>query len=371
VGVYWRRDVSGNLWAARRCGTSGPVPVKGASDVDGLLSSLPVIIFVVLLLAFLGLTAVRLGPRFLLRRLVGAVFVVLGVSFITFILGYLAPTSAVITQLGTHATPAAVAQLNHYYGLDLPWYEQYVTYLNHLLHFDLGYSYLDKSKSVWDTLRLFVPTSVTLGVTGTLLAIAVGVPMGLLAAVRANSRFDGAMQTVALVLYAVPVFVIIPFFQIVMLQLHTAGLPSLPVSGWGSLDTEVGPIVIFGATVYAYYLRLTRASMLEILQQDYVRTARAKGLRERVVVWRHAFRNAAIPLLTAVGPALAYVVIGLFIVESLFNIPGIGLQAITSIQGGDFPIVEATVMLLALSVVLLNLATDVAYGYADPRIRAE
>jgi ABC-type dipeptide/oligopeptide/nickel transport system permease component len=339
--------------------------------VDTLLNNLPAMIGAVFLLAFLAFTGIRLGARFLVRRLAGAIFVILGVSFITFILSHLAPTNAIYSQLGQRYTKQEYDTLAHFYGLDLPWYQQYVSYLGRLLHFDLGYSFVDRSRSVWSILQVYVPVSVTLGVSGIALALVLGIPSGLLAAVRANSRLDGAMQTLALVLYAVPIFVIIPFFQIAMLQLHFRGLPSLPVSGWGTPDKEIGPIVVYSATVYAYYLRLTRASMLEILQQDYVRTARAKGLKERVVVWRHAFRNAAIPLLTAIGPALAFVVVGLFIVENLFNIPGIGQETITAVQILDFPIVEATVILLALAVIFLNLATDIAYGFADPRIRAQ
>ncbi len=339
--------------------------------MDAFLSNLPAIIGAVLLLAFLAFTAIRLGPRFLIRRLAGMVFVLLGVTFIAFILTYFAPSNAAYNQCGQHCTPALYQALRHFYGLDLPWYQQYLDFVVRLLHFNLGYSFVDENQSVWGIIQLYLPASLLLGVAGTVLALILGIPTGLLAAVRANSRFDGAMQSVALVLYAVPVFVIIPFFDIVMVQLHTRGLPSLPVSGWGSPDTEIAPIVIFSLTVYAYYLRLTRASMLEILGQDYVRTARAKGLRERAVVWRHAFRNAMIPLLTAVGPALAYVVVGLFIIENLFNIPGIGQEAISAIESFDFPVVEGTVMLLAVAIVFMNLATDIAYGYADPRIRSQ
>ena len=156
-----------------------------------------------------------------------------------------------------------------------------------------------------------------------------------------------------------------------MVWLHSQGLPSLAVSGWGTIDTMIAPILIFSASIFAYYLRLTRASMLEVLGQDYVRTARAKGMHERTVVWRHAFRNALIPLLTAVGPALAFAVVGVFIVEIFFNIPGIGTETIAAITQRDFPVVQGTVILLSIAIVLMNLVTDVAYGFADPRIKTE
>jgi ABC-type dipeptide/oligopeptide/nickel transport system permease component len=203
------------------------------------------------------------------------------------------------------------------------------------------------------------------------LAVLVGVPLGVIAAVRARTRVDGTVQGVALVLFALPSFVIIPIFDLVMVWLHSQGLPSLAVSGWGTLDTMIAPIVIFSASIFAFYVRLTRSSMLEVLGQDYVRTARAKGIHERMVVWRHAFRNALIPLLTAVGPALAFAVVGVFVVELLFNIPGIGTETIAAITQRDFPVVQGTVILLAVTIVFMNLLTDIAYGFADPRIKTE
>ena len=329
------------------------------------------ILAVVVLLAFIAYATARIGPRFMVRRLAGLVFVLLGVSFIIFILGFFAPGDAIFTQLGQHYTPEAAAALRHAYGLDLPWYTQYLNFLNRLIHFDLGTSFDNDTRSVWDILRLYVPASVQLGISGTVLALIVGVPLGILAAVRANSRVDSSLQTVGLVLYALPSFVIIPLFFVAMVSLHQRGVPTLATSGWGTIDSEIAPIAIFGLGIFAYYLRLTRASLLEVLGQDYVRTARAKGVRERVVVWRHAFRNAVIPLLTAVGPALAFAVVGVFIVEDLFNIPGIGQETIAAIGNRDFPIVQGVTILLASAVVFMNLVTDVAYGLADPRIKTQ
>jgi ABC-type dipeptide/oligopeptide/nickel transport system permease component len=336
-----------------------------------LLSTAAPVIIAIAVLALLVLAGFRLGMRFLIRRLVGLVFVVIGVTFITFIMGFFAPGNAVYTQLGQHYTPESYAQLTHFYGLDLPWYQQYGNFLGRLLHFDLGYSYITDSDTVWAILQRYVPASLQLGVSGVLLAVLVGVPTGVVAAVRARTRVDSALQGIALVLYALPSFVIIPIYDLAMVWLHTQGLPSLAVSGWGTPDTMIAPIVIFGASIFAYYVRLTRSSMLEVLQQDYVRTARAKGMRERVVVWRHAFRNALIPLLTAIGPALAFAVVGVFVVEVLFNIPGIGTETVAAITQRNFPVVQGTVILLSIAIVLMNLATDVAYGFADPRIKAE
>jgi len=329
------------------------------------------ILAVVVLLAFIAYATARIGPRFMVRRLAGLVFVLLGVSFIIFILGFFAPGDAIFAQLGQHYTPQAAAALRHSYGLDLPWYTQYLNFLNRIVHLDLGISFTNDTLSVWTILQRYVPASVQLGIAGTVLALIVGVPLGILAAVRANSRVDSSLQSIGLIFYALPSFVIIPLFFAAMIALHQRGVPTLATSGWGTIDSEIAPIAIFGLGIFAYYLRLTRASMLEVLGQDYVRTARAKGVRERVVVWRHAFRNAVIPLLTAVGPALAFAVVGVFIVEQLFNIPGIGQETIAAIGDRDFPIVQGVTILLASAVVFMNLVTDVAYGLADPRIKTQ
>jgi ABC-type dipeptide/oligopeptide/nickel transport system permease component len=336
-----------------------------------LLSQAVEIVIGMAALGLLVLAGFRLGARFLVRRLVGLVFVVIGVTFITFIMGFFAPGNAVYTQLGQHYTKEAYDQLTHFYGLDLPWYQQYINFLGRLLHFDLGHSYINDADTVWTILQRYVPASAQLGVSGVVLAVLVGVPTGVIAAVRARTRVDSALQGIALVLYALPSFVLIPLYDLVMVWLHSQDLPSLAVSGWGTLDTMIAPIVIFSASIFAYYVRLTRASMLEVLGQDYVRTARAKGIRERAVIWRHAFRNALIPLLTAIGPALAFAVVGVFIVEVLFNIPGIGTETVAAITQRDFPVVQGTVILLSVSIVFMNLVTDVAYGFADPRIKSE
>ncbi|HEY1387697.1 MAG TPA: ABC transporter permease [Ktedonobacterales bacterium] len=339
--------------------------------MDNLVAGVVPILIGLAVLALLVFAGLRLGIRFVIRRLVGLVFVIIGVTFITFIMGYFAPGNAVYSQLGQHYSKETYDQLTHFYGLDLPWYQQYLNFLGRLLHLDLGYSYINDADTVWSILARYVPASAVLGIGGVVLAVVIGVPLGVIAAVRARTRVDSTVQGVALVLFALPAFVIIPLFDLVMVWLHTQGLPSLAVSGWGTIDTMIAPIVIFSLSIFAFYVRLTRSSMLEVLGQDYVRTARAKGIIERVVIWRHAFRNALIPLLTAVGPALAFAVVGVFVVELLFNIPGIGAETIAAITQRDFPVVQGTVILLAVAIVLMNLVTDIAYGFADPRIKTE
>ena len=245
--------------------------------MDQLSQNLPGIVTLVLIVGICAYAGIRIGPRFLIRRIAGIIFVLFGVTFITFILGYFAPGNAVLTQTGGHASRQTIAHLKHLYGLDLPWYEQYARFLNQLLHFNLGYSYIDRSQTVSAILGRYVPISAQLGVTAVVLAVLLGVPLGLYAAVRSNTSADTSIQTLSLVFYALPTFVLIPLYQLLMITLHSNNLPSLSVTGWDSWDAMVGPILIFGAGIFAFFLRITRASMLEVLRQDYVRTARAKG----------------------------------------------------------------------------------------------
>ena len=339
--------------------------------MGNLTANLPAIIALVAIVGFLAYIAFRIGFRFLIRRLAGLVFILIGVTFITFILGYFAPGDAVVGQLGVHYTPQAAAQLRHFYGLDLPWYQQYGNFLGRLLHFDLGSSYINRDQTVWEILQRGVPISLQLGVLAILLSVVIGVPLGVVAAVKANTGVDTLIQTAALALFAIPSFVLIAFFAVAMIKLNDNNLPHLPVAGWDwtNPSTVVAPIVVVAATGLALFTRLTRSSLVEILRQDYVRTARAKGLNERTVIMRHAFRNALIPLITVLGPLLASTVNGLFVVELLFNIPGIANQTVTSITQRDFPVLQGTIIILAIAVALLNLAADVAYGIADPRIK--
>jgi ABC-type dipeptide/oligopeptide/nickel transport system permease component len=337
--------------------------------MDQLSQNLPGIIALAVIVGVCAFAGIRVGPRFLIRRIAGVIFVLFGVTFITFILGYFAPGNAVLTTTQGKGGPDLIRHLEHLYGLDLPWYEQYARFINGLLHFDLGYSYIDQTQRVSDILGRYVPVSAQLGITAVVLAVTVGVPLGLLAAIRSNTAYDTSVQTVSLVFFALPTFVLIPLYQLLMINLHANNLPSLAVTGWDSWDAMVGPILIFGAGIFAFFLRITRASMLEVLRQDYVRTARAKGLTERRVIWLHAFRNALINLLTAIGPALAFAVGGVFVVEVLFNIPGIGSFSLQAINNRDYPVVQATVILIAVAIAFANLMTDIAYGLVDPRIK--
>jgi ABC-type dipeptide/oligopeptide/nickel transport system permease component len=341
-----------------------------------LAHHLPGIVALASLAGICAFTLIRVGPRFLIRRIAGIICLFFGVTFITFILGYFSPGQACIFPGGpAFPSPNFIKALEHYCdhlnGRDQPWYVQYAHFMNNLLHFNLGTSTVDTTQSVRDVLSSSVLTSVQLGVSAVVLAIVVGVPLGLYAAVHAKAPYNTGGQTTGLVLLVLPPVVLIPLYQVLMIALHASGLPSLPVMGWHSWEEMVGPILLFGLGLCAFFFRVTRASMLGVLRQEYVRTARAKGMSERQVLWRQALPNTLLQLLTAISPALAFAVSGLFVVELLFTIPGIGMTALRAINTRDYPVVQGAVILLALAMVGTNLITDVAYGLADPRVKTQ
>ena len=311
--------------------------------------------------------------QFLIKRFAGLIFVLFGVSFITFIMGYLAPGDPITALLGLHNTPAAHALLAHTYGLDLPWYQQYWNFVTHALRGDFGLSFENTGQEVTAVITPSLLVSVQLGLMAFALTLLVGVPVGIIAALRRNTWVDTSSMSVMLFLYSLPSFVLIPLYQLLMISLvnqFNLDNPPLPTSGWdGGIEFKLMPVVILAATGMGYFSRLTRTVMLDVLGQDYVRTARSKGLRERVVIYVHALRNAMLPLLTVIGPSLAFIVNGAFVIETLMVIPGIGFLSVSSIATRDWPVLQATVLILALAVVVMNLLTDIAYSIVDPRIR--
>ncbi len=309
--------------------------------------------------------------RFVLRRLLGLIFVIVGVTFVTFLMAYLAPTEDPIKALlGQHYTLAGYLQFKHEYGLDQPWPLQYFHYLLNLAQGNLGFSYREIGQPVNSILLPTTIVSLQLGLSAFFLSLFVGVPVGILSAMRKNTTTDTTLMSTMLVLYALPAFVIIPFFQVAMYKLVQNNLPALPVAGWeGGIQYKIAPILILSFTNMGYFARLMRTVMLETLGQDYVRTARSKGLSEQRVIYVHALRNALLPLLSVIGPSLAFLVTGAFVVEFIFNIPGVGSTGINAVNYRDWPVLQGTVVILALAVVVLNLVTDILYGVVDPRIR--
>ena len=314
--------------------------------------------------------------QFLVKRLIGLIFVIIGVTFITFIMGYFAPGDPIRVLFGEHPDRLLEIQLRHAYGLDLPWYQQYGNFLVHLARFDFGLSFHYQNRSVWDILKDGIPISAELGFWALLLQILVGVPLGVLSGVRANSWLYTLNMGMALVVYALPIFILAVLCQLFIIWIDKTTGMSWPNSQWGTswsyswtdIQYKLAPILVYAAAGTAYFARITRTSLLEVLRQDYIRTARAKGLYEYIVTYRHGLYNALIPLITVIGSSIRFLVTGAFFTEYIFAIPGIARITLDSITNLDYPVIQATTVILAVGVVIGNLISDLLYTIADPRI---
>jgi peptide/nickel transport system permease protein/oligopeptide transport system permease protein len=307
----------------------------------------------------------------ILRRLVTLPFVVVSVTFVTFIVGYLAPGDPILTMMGNQRDPVVYENLRHLYGLDLPWYEQYWRYLQGLLHGDLGMSYRYAMRPVSELISGGVSVSLSLGGVALGISLVLGIPVGMFAAFHHYGWGERLTMVPMLALFAIPSFVLIPILQWINYQVYLRGWPALPAAGWGAPQYWVMPVMVLTAGNLGYISRLTRANVLDVLQQDYVRTARGKGLPEAVVRTTHVLRNAMLPIVTVIGPAIAFLVTGAFVVESLFSIPGVGFLSVQAVQQRDYPVIQGTVVVLTLAVVLMNLVTDLVYSVLDPRVRLD
>jgi peptide/nickel transport system permease protein/oligopeptide transport system permease protein len=266
----------------------------------------------------------------------------------------------------------SASRLRAEFGLDKPLMQQYTSYLWDLSHGNLGYSEEAETlgQPVWGILSSGIPVTLKLGAYALLLSLIVGLPIGLISAIRQNSVIDHGSQSIMMVFYAVPTFVLVPVSQLIF----GAELRWLPVTGWGDpgllgFKEMILPVTLYAAGLTGYFAKSFRSFMLEVLRQDYIRTARAKGLRERMIIYRHAVKNTLLPLASIVGPTVAFLIVGAFIIEFFFSIPGIGYITVTSVTQSDYPVIEATTVLLATFVVVVNMLTDVFYALVDPRVR--
>jgi oligopeptide transport system permease protein len=301
--------------------------------------------------------------RFILRRLAAMLLVLWVVSTLTFVLMKAIPGGPFTAE--KRLPPEVLVNLEARYRLNDPLWKQYRDYLWNLVRFDLGPSFKYEDLSVNDIIRQGFPVSAGLGVLALSLALLVGVPTGLVSALRQYSLADYASMLWALLGVSIPSFLLATLFIYVFgLRLHI-----LPAGGWGSPAHALLPAIALGMYPTAFIARLTRSSMLEVIRQDYVRTARAKGLAEVVVTYRHALKNAVIPVVTYLGPITAAVLTGSFVVERIFAIPGLGRHFVTSIYNRDYTVIMGTTVFYSVFLVAMNLLVDVAYGFIDPRIR--
>ncbi len=304
---------------------------------------------------------------FAVRRLVWTVPVILLVILFTFLL--MRQIEGNPFRTSERAIPASIERnLERKYGLDQPWYVQYARYVQGVFTFDLGPSLVLRNRDVNSIVREHFPVSLELGGLAMLFALVVGIPLGMLSALRANSLFDYGAMFFSNVGFAIPSFLVATLL-IYFFALQWGDVFGLPTSGWAGWESKVLPTVALGLAPMAYFARLTRGTMLETLQQDYIRTARAKGLRWRRVVVVHVLRNSLIPVVTAAGPILGYLITGSFIVEQIFAIPGIGRYYVEAVTGRDYSVVMGLTVLLSIIVILANLVVDLLYGVLDPRTR--
>jgi oligopeptide transport system permease protein len=300
---------------------------------------------------------------YLTRRLLWIIPVLFAVSVITFGLMHAVPGGPWDRE---KALPANVeARLNAKYGLDKPLIEQYVNWAGAFVVGDLGPSYRYQDRTVNDIVADGFWTTVQLGIMAFFLSVAVGIPLGILAALGHNRWPDYLTTTVAIVGIATPSFII----AIMLIVVFSVTLGWFPTGGWKGPEYWVLPTIALAGFPIAVIARYTRASMLEVTRKDYIRTAHSKGLRNNSVVTRHMIRNALIPVVTILGPTLAFLVTGSFIIERVFNIPGMGQFYLTAISTRDYSLLMAMTMLYAFAVAFLNVVVDILYAYIDPRIR--
>ncbi len=308
---------------------------------------------------------------FVVKRLISMVIILLAASLLTFLLVAYAPGNPIRTNIVQHASPETLRMLEHRYGLDLPIWHRYLNYIGDLAHGNLGLSLVQPGTSVNDILASGLPVSLKLGGWALAVALAAGVPLGVLAAVRRNRPIsDNLNMAVMLILYSVPPFVLIPVLQVIF----SVRLGWLPAGQWGDdgwlgVKEYVLPVTVYAAGLAGFFARSVRSFMLEVLNQDYIRMARAKGLRERRVIYLHAMKNTLLPFASVLGPTIAYLVVGAFIVENLFSIPGIGQITVQATLQDDMTVTEATTLVLAVAVVVINALTDIFYTFADPRVK--
>ncbi len=301
---------------------------------------------------------------FVVARLSSALIVVLGVACLVFLLIHLVPGDPVEVMLGEAARPGDREALRHALGLDKPLLTQLLHYLESLLRLDPGQSLYSK-RAISEILAERLPATAALAVVALLVAVAIALPMGVLAAVRQNSVWDFTAMSISMVGVSIPNFVMGPL----LILLFSFTLGWFPVSGMEGPASIVLPAITLGTALAAILSRMVRAALLEVLNEDYVRTARAKGLSEFHVMTRHALRNAALPILTLLGLQLGTLLGGAVITEMVFAWPGIGQLTVEAIQRRDYPLLQACVLVISVAYVTVNTLTDVLYGWLDPRIR--
>ncbi|HRL13823.1 MAG TPA: ABC transporter permease [Aggregatilineales bacterium] len=310
--------------------------------------------------------------NYIIRRLLLAIPTLIGVTFLVFLSIRLVPGGPAIAIAGELATPALIEQVNRDLGLDQPVLTQYAIYVGKVLQGDMGQSVRSRI-AVTEEIFMRLPRTLSLAAVSLLVACLIGIPIGISSSLRPNSWFDAGSMIIALLGVSMPIFwlglMLMILFAVYLPQTLGLSGPIFPPTGAGTWQHMVMPVIALAANSMAIQARMTRACMLEVLRQDYIRTARAKGQTERQVIYRHALRNAMLPIVTIIGLQFGTLLGGAVITETVFAWPGIGRLLVDSISYRDYPVIQGTVLVIAAGFVLTNLLVDVLYAYLDPRIQ--
>ena len=305
--------------------------------------------------------------RYIVRRVLFLIPVLLGVAFCVFTLLYLTPGDPARMVLGDLATEDAVQEFRNREGLNDPFLVQFGNYVwKAVTKGDIGRSYVTKRSVAQEVLAAF-PATLKLSALAMLIAILVGLPCGILSAIKQYSLFDTVTMIFAMIGLSMPVF----WLGLLLILLFSVHLRWLPSSGFGTFKATILPAVSLSAQAISKVTRMTRSSMLEVIRADYIRTARAKGQKESVVIWVHALHNALIPVVTLCGLQFGHLLAGAILTESIFAIPGVGRLMVSSIMQRDYPMVQGGVLFIAIAFSIVNLLVDLVYAYIDPRIKAQ
>ena len=305
--------------------------------------------------------------KYILKRLLILIPTLLGVSFIVFLLLYLSPGDAALAVAGPDATKEAVDAIRESLGLNRPFIVQYGSYLKNLIfHFDLGTSY-QSGKSVSEALLRVFPTTMKLAGGSLVIAIVFGITFGIIAALKKNTIVDSIITTVGMIGLAMPIF----WSGLLLIIIFSTKLRVLPASVFSSIKHMILPWIALGFQSSAVIMRMTRSAMLDVLDKDYIRTSKAKGLKKSKIIFVHALKNAMIPVITTIGLQAGGLLGGSILTETIFSIPGIGRLMVESIKTRDYPTILGAIMLIAIVYFLISIVVDILYGFINPRIKSE
>jgi peptide/nickel transport system permease protein len=304
--------------------------------------------------------------RYVIRRLAQSVIVVFGVSFVAFGMLFMTgdPTEVILRDAADHMTVEQIQEFRVKMGFDRPWYVQYASFITNAVQGDFGYSFI-RHEPAFKVVTDKLPATIKLASFAFVLSLLVSIPLGVLSAIRVHKPIDQISTVLALVGQSIPSF----WLGILLILFFGVHLKWLPISGSGTWQHMIMPGVTLAAFPIARNMRLTRSSMLDFMQRDFVRTARAKGITEARVVYAHVLRNSLLPIVTAIGLELGFLLGGSVITETIFGWPGVGREIVSAIGSKDFYVVQAGVIMLALIFAVVNLLVDLAYSWIDPRIR--